>query len=74
MEPTTLESLERRVLLTAKLPGKPTHIHILVSISPRICRKAFLYLHLLQKLEKELAIHSSILAWRIPWTEEPGGP
>ena len=25
-------------------------------------------------LEKEVAIHSSILAWRIPWTEEPGGP
>ena len=25
-------------------------------------------------LEKEMAIHSSILAWRIPWTEEPGGP
>ena len=24
-------------------------------------------------LEKEKAIHSSILAWRIPWTEEPGG-
>ena len=24
-------------------------------------------------LEKELAPHSSILAWRIPWTEEPGG-
>ena len=24
-------------------------------------------------LEKEMAIHSSILAWRIPWTEEPGG-
>ena len=23
-------------------------------------------------LEKELATHSSILAWRIPWTEEPG--
>ena len=23
-------------------------------------------------LEKELANHSSILAWRIPWTEEPG--
>ena len=22
--------------------------------------------------EKEMAIHSSILAWRIPWTEEPG--
>ena len=24
-------------------------------------------------LEKEMAPHSSILAWRIPWTEEPGG-
>ena len=24
-------------------------------------------------LEKEMATHSSILAWRIPWTEGPGG-
>ena len=24
-------------------------------------------------LEKGIATHSSILAWRIPWTEEPGG-
>ena len=24
-------------------------------------------------LEKEMATHSSILAWRIPWTGEPGG-
>ena len=24
-------------------------------------------------LEKEMATHSSILAWRIAWTEEPGG-
>ena len=24
-------------------------------------------------LEKGMATHSSILAWRIPWTEEPGG-
>ena len=23
-------------------------------------------------LEKEMAMHSSILAWKIPWTEEPG--
>ena len=26
------------------------------------------------RLEKEMAAHSSIFAWRIPWTEEPGGP
>ena len=24
-------------------------------------------------LEKEVATHSSIFAWKIPWTEEPGG-
>ena len=24
-------------------------------------------------LEKEMSTHSSILAWRIPWPEEPGG-
>ena len=24
-------------------------------------------------LEKEMANHSSILAWKIPWTEKPGG-
>ena len=25
-------------------------------------------------MEKEMATHSSILVWEIPWTEEPGGP
>ena len=25
-------------------------------------------------LEEGMATHSSILAWKIPWTEEPGGP
>ena len=24
--------------------------------------------------EKGMATHSNVLAWRIPWTEEPGGP
>ena len=27
----------------------------------------------IQSLEEEIATHSSILAWRTPWTEEPGG-
>ena len=31
------------------------------------------YLDLEDPLEKRMATHSSILAWRIPWTEEPGG-
>ena len=25
------------------------------------------------QLEKEMATHTSVLVWRIPWTEEPGG-
>ena len=29
-------------------------------------------LHQENPLEKGIAIHSGILAWRIPWTEEPG--
>ena len=31
------------------------------------------FLHLEDSLEGEMATHSSILAWRIPWTEEPSG-
>ena len=30
-------------------------------------------LHREDPLEKEMATHSSTLAWKIPWTEEPGG-
>ena len=30
------------------------------------------YLGLEDPLEKEMATHSSTLAWKIPWTEEPG--
>ena len=26
-----------------------------------------------EALEREMATHSSFLAWKIPWTEEPGG-
>ena len=26
-----------------------------------------------RSLEKEMATHASFLAWRVPWTEEPGG-
>ena len=26
-----------------------------------------------EPLEKEMETHSSVLAWRIPWTEDPGG-
>ena len=48
--------------------------YVLTHACPRsisfIVLMAFLLLH----LEKAMAPHSSTLAWRIPWTEDPGGP
>ena len=38
-----------------------THIYIYTHI--------YMYIYI---LKKEMATHSSLLAWRIPWTEEPG--
>ena len=35
--------------------------------------KLMVYTWLSFRIEKEMATHSSVLAWRIPWTEEPGG-
>ena len=34
----------------------------------------FLWLSSMPLAEKAMAPHSSTLAWKIPWTEEPGGP
>ena len=36
-------------------------------------RSFFLLQRVNSSLEKKMETHSSILAWRIPWTEEPGG-
>ena len=47
-----------------------------VQLFPGSCLVAVLHPVLWQLhglLEKEMATHSSILVWKIPWTEEPGG-
>ena len=44
------------------------------SASAGALRDVDLILGLEDPLEKGMATHSSILAWRIPWTEEPGQP
>ena len=41
-------------------------------IQPQFFTKYMLYTYVCH-MEKEMATHSSILAWRIPGTEEPGG-
>ena len=44
-----------------------------VKNSPAMQETQILSLGLEYPLEKEMATHSSVLAWEIPWTEEPGG-
>ena len=56
------------------LPGKSHGWRSLVSCSPWGCEESDtteqLHFH---APEKEMATHSSMLAWKIPWMEEPGG-
>ena len=39
---------------------------------PPVQKRGFQYLGQEDPLEKEMTTHSSIFAWEIPWTEEPG--
>ena len=50
----------------------PVHRSLQTSRQRDMGKKYFIVEHL-PTLEKGMAIHFSILAWRIPWTEESGG-
>ena len=60
------------------LPGKSHGQRSLVGCSPGVAKSRtwlsdFTFTFYFQALEKEMATHSSVLAWRIPGTGEPGG-
>ena len=55
--------------LPIELPGKPQRAENL----PAMQEIWVLSLGWEDPLGKEMATHNSILAWKIPWTEEPGG-
>ena len=62
---------------TAEPPGEP-HFQVAIVIknppaNAGDVRDAGLIVAQEDHLEEEMATHSSVLAWRIPWTEEPGG-
>ena len=48
-------------------------LHSMVNYLPAVWETRVWSLGWEDTLEKEMATHSSILAWKIPWTEEPGG-
>ena len=48
-------------------------VHGVTKSQTRLSEFTFTFTFHFHALENEMAIHSSVLAWRIPWTEEPGG-
>ena len=56
----------------AAMPTRASLIAQLVEHLPAVQETRVQFLGREDPLEKELADHSSVLAWRIPWTEEPG--
>ena len=59
------------VVLLCMLEDLPEWPHQLESLKVSCILKREIRVHL--PLEKEMGTHCSILAWEIPWTEEPGG-
>ena len=58
-------------LLSQNACSTPTQVPIITTVQPT--QKTWVqYLGPDDPLEKGMATHSSILAWGIPWTEEPG--
>ena len=57
-------------------PGQASQMMLVVKEPACQCRRCKTWVQSLgqeDSLEEGLATHSSILAWRIPWIEEPGG-
>ena len=54
------------------LPEKDSQVAQMVKSLPPMQETWVLSLGQEDYLEKEMAVHSSVPAWKIPWTEEPG--
>ena len=63
--------LEHRVAMVLSTDLFASLIAQLVKNLPAMQETQFRFLSWEDPLEKEMAIHSSTLAWKIPWTEEP---
>ena len=66
-------SLDNKKEETAKKEKSWVNSRNIVLYEKRKMSTFYLIPFMVTALEKEMATHSSVLAWRIPWTEEPGG-
>ena len=64
--------IDRQILFTTEPQGKP--VAQMVKNLPAMWETCVRSLDWEDPLEEGMAAHSSIPAWRIPWTEEPGRP
>ena len=62
------------VLLPGKSHGRSLVVAVHGVAKSRTRLSGFTFTFHFHALEKEMATHSSALAWKIPWMEEPGGP
>ena len=61
-------------MISVRFQGKPFNIRVIQVYAPTSnAEEAEVEQFCEDLLEKEMAAHSSILAWRILWTEGPGG-
>ena len=65
---TEQQSKGAGLLLHNTLPNKEAYSNISEFFKTSVIKNIYIFIC----LEKEMATHSSILAWKSPWTEEPG--
>ena len=68
-----LHSLNSQLIKEDSGPGKASLVAQIIKNLPAMWDTWVHSLSREEPLEKRMAAHSSFLAWRIPWTEEPGG-
>ena len=67
-------NLKNNRMISVRFQGKPFNIMVIQVYAPtNNAEETEIELFYADLLEKAMAPHSSTLAWRIPWTEEPGG-
>ena len=66
-------NLKNDRMISVHFQGKSFNITVIQVYAPKVMLKKLNLNGYMKTLEKVMATHSSTLAWKIPWVEEPGG-